>query len=787
MMLALSTMPTTDSEDDDHFKKTRKGNNMSLFSSSFSNTNWLFSQLYDILSSVSLKVIQCPQGQFCHLGTTRELINLFTTSTNNHGCQFVQRVESFLPHNVSCATSSTCINVLITTRSSSSVTIGSNCVLEHCHIDSSSQNLIIGDSCLMSGLRCGFSSLLHNTKALTIAPGMMIQQTPLKQKKQTPPFDTKESNKEEFVIMILHVDDPIKSAHQIYGMKISTFLSLSGLTEHDLWPSDEVPKEQRNLWNARIHPVSPSPVIEFDSFIGWISELMLLEQNRDSTNVLIDPQNYYYVPSGIKMWKSMKRMSLQQIRNSSDALSEYNFRNELSNQIHCAFENQVLEICNNLKERSVSHYVDVSPFVESFFVNGDITPFRQLYLKLGERMMQPSTYPQYDILARTFMILSGILSDLAENVSRNTSYVTTSLNDISDFPNSSTIETNIQRIVNQIRSVSYQSHKEDDIDAKNVFVTCKNLHLFVYEYLLDPFVFQNKVWRESSNKPTIENDILFVAYILKKSSAFLEMGASSLTEVCITSSSNISFEKVRDPTPKDKWVIASAPGRIDIAGGWSDTPPICYEHGGSVVGVSVTVDGLRPLSARCRRCRGVDGGIILVSEARQLEDGSLLSQFKSHVVTLQDLLDYRDPNGTVSLLKASLLCLGVIPLSALQKDEKLLAQPIQPYLNRFFGLEEEESCGVELVSTSLLPRGSGMGGSSLLGGCILAALCRCAGVKIIIHARDNKDGHGSIDSIDTIKDEEALIYSVLILEQLMTTGGGWQVSILLLLLHRDIL
>jgi len=238
---------------------------------------------------------------------------------------------------------------------------------------------------------------------------------------------------------------------------------------------------------------------------------------------------------------------------------------------------------------------------------------------------------------------------------------------------------------------------------------------------------------------------------------------------------------VRDPTAIGKWVIASAPGRIDIAGGWSDTPPICYEHGGSVVGVSVTVDGLRPISARCRRCRGGGGGIILVSEARRLEDGSLVSQYKTHVVLLQDLLDYRDPNGTVSLLKASLLCLGVIPLSALQTEKKMLGQPIQPYLDKFFGLEEIDSCCVELVSTSLLPRGSGMGGSSLLGGCVLAALCRCAGIKIIIHARNNKDGHGTTDFTaasarqdDVIKEEEALIYSVLVLEQLMTTGGGWQ-------------
>lgn len=29
-------------------------------------------------------------------------------------------------------------------------------------------------------------------------------------------------------------------------------------------------------------------------------------------------------------------------------------------------------------------------------------------------------------------------------------------------------------------------------------------------------------------------------------------------------------------------VVSRAPVRVDIAGGWSDTPPICYESSGSV-------------------------------------------------------------------------------------------------------------------------------------------------------------------------------------------------------------
>ena len=41
----------------------------------------------------------------------------------------------------------------------------------------------------------------------------------------------------------------------------------------------------------------------------------------------------------------------------------------------------------------------------------------------------------------------------------------------------------------------------------------------------------------------------------------------------------------------NKWVQADCPARIDISGGWSDTPPITYEHGGAVTMVGLLVNG----------------------------------------------------------------------------------------------------------------------------------------------------------------------------------------------------
>ena len=40
-----------------------------------------------------------------------------------------------------------------------------------------------------------------------------------------------------------------------------------------------------------------------------------------------------------------------------------------------------------------------------------------------------------------------------------------------------------------------------------------------------------------------------------------------------------------------RWIIGKRPARADIAGGWSDTPPISYEHGGAVTNAAILVDG----------------------------------------------------------------------------------------------------------------------------------------------------------------------------------------------------
>ena len=44
-------------------------------------------------------------------------------------------------------------------------------------------------------------------------------------------------------------------------------------------------------------------------------------------------------------------------------------------------------------------------------------------------------------------------------------------------------------------------------------------------------------------------------------------------------------------------VKVTAPARIDLSGGWSDTPPICYDRGGTVMVAGVTLEGVQPIEA----------------------------------------------------------------------------------------------------------------------------------------------------------------------------------------------
>ena len=189
---------------------------------------------------------------------------------------------------------------------------------------------------------------------------------------------------------------------------------------------------------------------------------------------------------------------------------------------------------------------------------------------------------------------------------------------------------------------------------------------------------------------------------------------------------------VSSPLIPGQYVEVQACARIDIAGGWTDTPPIAYEHGGVVVNAAVSLDGKRPIGARASRLAAPV--IILV-----LEGGAGPPQ-RLEVLTLREVGNYTQPQSPGALLKAAFCCAGLVSLNAEEKGT--LAQQL-----------EASGGGFELHTWSNLPTGSGMGTSSILAGAVMAALWHAAGTSYTT---------------------ACLTHAVLHLEQMLTTGGGWQ-------------
>lgn len=162
----------------------------------------------------------------------------------------------------------------------------------------------------------------------------------------------------------------------------------------------------------------------------------------------------------------------------------------------------------------------------------------------------------------------------------------------------------------------------------------------------------------------------------------------------------------------------------------------------------------KPLSARCRLISKASG-IILRTESRDIDTNEVLWSEKVHIHQINELIDHNDPTASCAILKCALLIYGLLPLEILNDHERH-KESIQPFLDK---LCNKSGFGLELISVSLLPKGSGMGSSSILAGCILASLGRCLGLNF-----------------DYCQDEKGLIKGVLLLEQLLTTGMYYMVS-----------
>lgn len=172
-------------------------------------------------------------------------------------------------------------------------------------------------------------------------------------------------------------------------------------------------------------------------------------------------------------------------------------------------------------------------------------------------------------------------------------------------------------------------------------------------------------------------------------------------------------------------IVASSPVRLDLAGGWTDTPPYCFERGGHVVNVAIDLDARPPVRAVVRTIR--EPKLILDSAdlGRQIEITGAIDANRP---------DVHDP---FALHKVALGVTGFLPAAGVAVSKHL----------------KQLGIGLHVTTECRVPKGSGLGTSSILSATLLAALHKLR-------------GHDA--------GADRLIEQTLLLEQRLSTGGGWQ-------------
>ena len=233
-------------------------------------------------------------------------------------------------------------------------------------------------------------------------------------------------------------------------------------------------------------------------------------------------------------------------------------------------------------------------------------------------------------------------------------------------------------------------------------------------------------------------DRIRVLYVISRSMKFMKktfhgISYDQIEQKCFASiqqeifqASNVNQVK-KYKIAKDQ-VKVTLPVRVNWGGGWTDTPPYCNEKGGVVLNAAILLNGQEPIEVELKKI-----------PEKQIVFASLDLDAYGVVTTASEIQDCHNPYDSFALHKAALIACGIVPMEGEADLDQIL----------------EEMGGGFYMSTRVkgVPKGSGLGTSSILSGACVRALGEFLGA-------DWSDSD---------------VYElVLNLEQIMSTGGGWQ-------------
>lgn len=292
-------------------------------------------------------------------------------------------------------------------------------------------------------------------------------------------------------------------------------------------------------------------------------------------------------------------------------------------------------------------------------------------------------------------------------------------------------EANLERLISQRKE--YQ--------RENIPVMARNYSRSVFyqldladlaeKYVSEGLVPPETVIRDSGLMNAIHNAMLraHIAKLKGESQEAYEQEAFELLRDGILKETTCNAVPRMD-VYRDQIVWGRSPVRIDLAGGWTDTPPYSMLNGGSVVNMAIELNGQPPIQVYLKP-----------SERKEIVLRSIDLGATEHVTSVDELRDYSKVGSPFSIPKAALCLAGFDPRFSTEKSTSLESR-----LESFGG-------GLEVTLLSAIPSGSGLGTSSVLAATVLGTLN---------------------DFCNLGWDDNEICRRTLALEQLLTTGGGWQ-------------
>ncbi len=472
-----------------------------------------------------------------------------------------------------------------------------------------------------------------------------------------------------------HDSDPLHNTPadqvQLCGEPLSWWLDRAAITPEAIWQA--IPSADRSVWNARLYPA----VSEHHEYRQWLWMLSPAEANQEQ----------------FRGWADADRYSFEEMARLAD-VQQFHARREAA---------RANDIRHNLRRlfRSDSGF---SAADLTYLIRQSDDRCQWLISVLSEahcHWQQTASEPQQ---AFTFSRVIHTIGQAVEAVA----YRSDRLPALEETLELLTAPAGSEIPQPNIRSSAGEDWNEDDKRLATLFPG-----------LLSRVPDADQSWLEAHGLG-ISPDMTVAQWAQRaKDLAFEHMRRQIL-------SATDDAKPPRNCLRSDEIVWGRAPARLDLGGGWTDTPPYSLEHGGCVLNAAVELNGQPPIQAFARvvtepvvRIRSIDVGT-------QVE----LSSW-------DQLLDNRVAHGEFSLVQAALAISGFVPRNG---------QPLADLLTQFGG-------GLELTTLAAIPKGSGLGTSSIMGAVILAVVNRVLGRAL---------------------SSTELFHGVLRLEQKLTTGGGWQ-------------